>query len=427
MKEVHKTTIRIGVIIASYLPIFFRFIFFEYESFWYHFVVLSADVVAISFFWLILSSFPQGILRGLFPAHLSSTLHKWIPPIAAAILLIHPIGNAIQYKNWKILVPFLHDEHWLISLGSIALIILLVTVLAPYFLKKKHAPWEAWNYLHYFNYFFFVLIYIHALGSIDLSTPTGLYYILLFTFGLIAIGLKLFFDLKLLSLRVKIAEKEKVATKTYNLVLNIPKQLAEKWQPGQHVMLGLARFGDNHPYSISKINKETGTIEVTYKVSGNFTKTLAKKRKGSWIYLYGAFGNFGENIREGRGPIVFIAGGVGITPFRAMLHQLLSEGMKRKIYLFHGCKKKDDFMFHDEFMSLHKKHKNFHYICVCEIGPMPKTMEKGYVSKKILQNYVGSLKGKHYYIIGPPIMMNALSEMLEDSGVPKKNINIEKF
>lgn len=412
-----KNVFAFSLIGLSYAPILFR-LTMHYPSASVIALKMLTDVAFISFCWLLFTGFRQGIMRRLFNENLLGKFHITLGLVAACLVLVHPIGIALLYSDWTIIIPFVHPYGVLVSLGSIALLLLTVTVVSSHLIRQSH--YDLWNLLHYLNYVFFILIFIHALSALPLRTPIGIYYVILFGIGTLVMITKFLFDLELLSLKTSIRDMKLIATDTYSLRFPVPADLLKTWQAGQYVMVGLTRFGDNHPMSLSDIDLKTMTAEVTFKVFGNFTQLLCQKTNDDILYVAGSYGRLYHALQNTHHPLVFIAGGIGITPFRSIITDQLRTSPNREIYLLYCAQDESFLAFHDDFIQIAQTNPQFHYKAV-------RTNTDGYITAGMIGVHVLNVTDKEYYLCGPTNMMSASQTILQTLGVPKSKIHIEEF
>lgn len=126
---------------------------------------------------------------------------------------------------------------------------------------------------------------------------------------------------------------------------------------------------------------------------------------------------------------VFIAGGIGVTPLRAMVHEFLSDSAykKKNLTLIYAVRESEDIMFHEEFIDLAKKHSNFQFIPTVEFPKDEWRGETGRLNNEIISKYVGNLSKSVYYFCARQEMMDSLMSGLEKSGVKQKSMFHESF
>jgi ferredoxin-NADP reductase len=129
-------------------------------------------------------------------------------------------------------------------------------------------------------------------------------------------------------------------------------------------------------------------------------------------------------------PIVFLAGGIGITPFRSIIIEATKKKLPHKIYLFYSNRTPADAPFLEELRGLEGKNKNYKLIpTMTQLDSLLADWsgETGYIDEALLKKYLGDLNKPVYYLAGPPTMTQALYKVLIDSGVNKDDIRSEEF
>lgn len=407
------------IIAISYLPILFRF--WYYDDFYVIGVKMITDIAFINFGWLIITGFRQGFGAWLLTPNRLMQFHNKLGIYSGILLLLHPIGVALHYGDWKILFPFIHQYGLLVSIGSVAFGLLILIIVSSITIRQTH--YDIWRIVHYLPYIFFGLVFIHALTSLPLHTATGIYYMLWVILAGVATGLKILFGLKLLSFKTSIQSITQVARETYNIKFKVPPALHALWKPGQYTMLAFQRWQYNHPFSISKINHDH-TAEITFKILGNFSADLAQQTVGKNLYVTGAYGS--ENKLFEDTDIVYIAGGIGITPYRSMIHDQLQRNTEHTIYLFYCVRSQEYLAFDDEFKKLAQQYPQFHYITISQV-PHAEIIHTGYMTKEILEKYLPTVRNKYYFVCGPGPMLAHVQQLLKETGIPADRIHLESF
>jgi len=127
---------------------------------------------------------------------------------------------------------------------------------------------------------------------------------------------------------------------------------------------------------------------------------------------------------------VFLAGGIGVTPFRSILLDAANRKLPHHIFLFFSNHRPEDAPFLDELQSLEKHYANYEFI-----GPMT-SMEKskpswqgerGVINKEMLGRHLKNAASPIYYIAGPPGMVKGLHSMLQAAGIDDDDIRTEEF
>ena len=164
---------------------------------------------------------------------------------------------------------------------------------------------------------------------------------------------------------------------------------------------------------------------------GIVSSWLFGRRIGDSITVSGPFGEFGA--REGAREMVFIGGGVGMAPLRAIIFdQLERVGTTRKISFWYGVRSLVDLFYREEFDELQQRYPNFSWNPALS-DPAPDDSWQGatgFIHDVVLERY---LKGHprpddcEYYLCGPSLMIKAVLAMLDDLGVDPKDIHNDDF
>lgn len=420
-----KLTSTRGFIIIglSYLPMLFR-LGYDYDAWYIYALKMIVDASYISFAWLILSGFRQGVVRLILSQSVHGKFHRYLGYSAIGAILIHPLAYIFLWGDWRIVFPFLHDFGWRISLGGVAVIIALIVGLSSYFIGRRY--YDLWNVIHYLNYPFFILIFIHVWQSLPLASPTGIYYIIVFAVTAAGMIYKWMFDLRLLSFKTSILSITPVAKDTYNVHFAVPPDQIQTWEVGEYVMVTIDRWDDHHPFSVCRIYPDD-TADITFKVFGNFTKKFARVQAGQALYLTGPYGAANKMVKYRQEDLVLLAGGIGITPFRCIIYRLLERRDPRTIYLFYCVSDLEYLAFDDEFTALAKQYPNFKYIKICAKPCVDTSVHSGYISAEIIEQIVGDMTKCSYMVCGPDPMLAAVTVLLRSRHVPRYQIHKEEF
>lgn len=158
--------------------------------------------------------------------------------------------------------------------------------------------------------------------------------------------------------------------------------------------------------------------------SSSFKAVLRKMEKGEKIRISGARGEF--TLPSKPKPLVFIAGGIGITPFRSMIKFMLDEKISTPITLFYSNKTAEDIVFKEIFGEAEKSFLKTVYIVTDDVSGNWKG-EKERINPEMIKREVPDWLERNYYISGPEPMVKAFEKMTEEMGVPGKNIKHDYF
>ncbi|MBN1426092.1 ferredoxin reductase family protein [Candidatus Fermentibacteria bacterium] len=196
--------------------------------------------------------------------------------------------------------------------------------------------------------------------------------------------------------------------------------------PGQFMFLRIEAAGrrEEHPFTIASAPRADGGIAATIKESGDFTRGIGSVKPGSRASVEGPFGRFCYQFHA-PSSLVFIAGGVGITPVMSMLRHLRDTGDARPAVLLFGNKTEEDIIFRDELKALPATVRVVHILSNPSStwnGPL------GYVTADSIREHAADLLAvADVYLCGPPVMMDKVIRALRDLNVPRHRIHYERF
>lgn len=126
----------------------------------------------------------------------------------------------------------------------------------------------------------------------------------------------------------------------------------------------------------------------------------------------------------------FLAGGIGITPFRSIVHWAAGQKLPNRIVLFYSNRRPEDAPFLAELQSLERdnpKYKLIASMTEMEKSHQPWNGETGLIDQGMLRKHLKGAASPIYYIAGPPAMVKGLREMLSKAGVNDNDIRAEEF
>ena len=195
-------------------------------------------------------------------------------------------------------------------------------------------------------------------------------------------------------------------------------------------------------YSLANPPSEKNTLRFTIRIAtpppgvekappGMGSSYIFNLDKGDKVTLSGPYGDF--FVKNTQKEICFIGGGAGMAPLRSqILHQLNTLNTTRPVSFWYGARSKLELFFDDEFKALEKKFKNFSYN-VALSQPEPEDHwdgMTGFIHNCLYDNYLKDHIDPteiEYYLCGPPMMLDAIIEMLDNLGVDPEMIAFDKF
>lgn len=231
---------------------------------------------------------------------------------------------------------------------------------------------------------------------------------------------------KLLS-RVEVAEG--------TMAFHFEKPAQFDFKPGQSADVTLSNppetdsEGNTRTFSIASSPFENQLIFATRMRDTAFKRSLKKVMLGTPVKIDVAMGSFTLHKNSAK-PAVFLAGGIGITPFLSILRQADHDRLSHKLYLFYSNRRPEDAPFLDDLQRLERSNPNFQLICTMTEMLMSQKEwkgETGLINKEMLSRYLTNLQGPIYYVAGPPAMVTGMRELLVGAGVDEDDIRTEEF
>lgn len=221
--------------------------------------------------------------------------------------------------------------------------------------------------------------------------------------------------------QLPIIERKTVAKDTIEVVFGINGQGCD-FKPGQYLSIIIPELiypdpkGNRRDFSIASSPNNKKTLSIAFRLSeSGFKQTLMKLPIGAKVNVECCFGSLTIPDEPSRS-LVFIAGGIGITPFLSSIRYAAEEKLPHKIILIYGNKNIESAAYLSELETLERENPNF---------KMKK--EFGLIAKELLQGIAENKKRPLWYIVGSPSMVKAVKSILFDIGIPGENIRFEEF
>jgi ferredoxin-NADP reductase len=187
--------------------------------------------------------------------------------------------------------------------------------------------------------------------------------------------------------------------------------------------------GNTRTFSIASAPHEETLMVSTRMRDTAFKRVLKSMPLGSAVKVEGPSGSLTLH-NDVKRTAVFLAGGIGITPFRSIVFRAAKEKLPHRVFLFYSNRRPEDAPFLAELQALEKE--NLNYKLVASMTEMVKSHrpwkgETGFINQEMLGRYLKGAASPIYYIAGPPDMVAATSQTLGDAGVDEDDIRTEEF
>ena len=219
------------------------------------------------------------------------------------------------------------------------------------------------------------------------------------------------------------------------MAFHFAKPTGFDFKPGQSVDLTLINppetdsEGNTQTFSVASATFENQLIFATRMRDTAFKRSLKKVALGTVVKMDSAMGSFTLHKNSAK-PAVFLAGGIGITPFFSVARQADHDRVPHKLYLFYSNRRPEDAAFLESLQVLERTNPNF--CLIATMTEMPQSMkmwsgETGWIDKEMLSRHLSELHGPIFYIAGPPAMVTGMRKMLVAAGIDEDDIRTEEF
>ena len=338
------------------------------------------------------------------------------------------IGISMIFAHF-LLMPLTSDTPWGNRLGMTAMIgmtVLIVLTLAhriPFFGTMVRLAYHNWKITHRFIGLFFIIGLLHAVNVNNLVQHAPIpnwYGKIIYYIGAAAYLYKELLAPWLQKPYAYIVEKvRKLNPSTLEVTLT-PKNEKANQVAGQFTFVsfkGDKVLGESHPFTVSSSPKENN-LRLSIKASGDWTKRLYETLKeGSEARIEGCYGQM--NYKDGGAEQIWIAGGIGVTPFLSWVRDF--DDVDRPIDFYYTVRAESDALFWSEFQAAAQTHPRFR--ATLNISSQGGSL----TADKIAASVNGDIKGKHIYLCGPAPMTEAFQKKFVELGVAQSQIHFEEF
>ncbi len=232
---------------------------------------------------------------------------------------------------------------------------------------------------------------------------------------------------------LKLGGRVKIAPDIYDFVFDSGSDVS--FRPGQYMEWTLGhRSPDNRGnrrYFTVASSPTEGNIRLGvkfYEESSSFKNHMIAMAPGETIVASQLAGDFTLPKNKDK-KLVFIAGGIGVTPFRSMLKYLLDKNEKRTITVLYSNKSVSDIVYGDVFDAAWSKLGIGTVYTLTEQNLIPPSWngERGYIDAAMIKKYIPDYRERTFYISGPRSMNLAFEDTLKKMGISRRQIKTDYF
>ncbi|GAB2869018.1 ferredoxin reductase family protein [Streptomyces deserti] len=355
-----------------------------------------------------------------------TTWHRWVGFGLLWTLLGHAVFITLGYARMSSMDPVnqLVDlaetvEGVLRAIVALVLILVIGGVSARW--ARRRLAYETWHFIHLYTYVAVVLAFTHqvAVGTtFTASSAATAYWYTLWGVALTALfagrlALPLWRNWRhQLRVTAVVPENDDVVS-VHVTGRDLDRLPARAGQFFLWRFLTKDRWWQANPFSLSAA-PDGRTLRLTAKAAGDGTAALRHLKVGTRVFAEGPYGAF-TALHRTRPEALLIAGGVGVTPIRALLEELHGHAV-----VIYRVATDRDAVLYDELRDLAQaKGAALHLVTG---PPVPDRL-----APNELVRLVPDVADRDVFLCGPPPMMNAVLGSLRELGVPKRQIHFERF
>ncbi|HBB76538.1 MAG: hypothetical protein A3J18_00635 [Candidatus Levybacteria bacterium RIFCSPLOWO2_02_FULL_40_18] len=210
---------------------------------------------------------------------------------------------------------------------------------------------------------------------------------------------------------------------------NFEKPVGFEFAPGQYnrwriEMENPDERGTSRPFTVAVSPLNNYLVITTKKGITSFKRKLFELKEGEQINFFGPLGTFVLDEQDLR-PKVFLAGGIGITPYYSMLTYAFEKKLTNIIILLASFSTKEEIIYHKELLEVSKILPNIKVIYTLTKEDVP-GFESGRINEEMIKKY-SDVSSSVFYIVGPPGMVSNIEGIVTAIGVSEERIKIENF
>ena len=358
-------------------------------------------------------------------------LHRWIGYSIGIFFLSHPLlltlGFSMQ-REISIGEQFLNFlVNWEdVDLAFLGFLLFIIIIIISIPIIKRKLQYESWYFAHLLVYPAIALAFGHQIHAGDIDgekwtlvywyTLNGIVWVTLFYCRFVR---PLYHAFKYRFVIDKIVPETPDVNSVYITGKNIDQF---HFLPGQFANLYFFQkdLWSAHPFSFSE-GPNGKYLRFSIKGSGDFTKRISELKPGTRAMIDGPLGVFTEEFSK-RDKYLLIAGGIGITPLRALLDSLCKHD--KEAILLYAVRTEADIAFRKELELMSCK---THYFLSQPPTVKSNWYEEGFIDLEKMKRLVPDFLAREIYVCGPPIMLDMQLKLLKGAGFDMKHVHYEKF
>lgn len=345
--------------------------------------------------------------------------HRHTGTAAFLLIFAHVLTVPITTTGWRLgnylaVIAFT---------GIVSIVLITLAPRIPFLNRLTGGDYEDWKRLKRYIGIFFILAFIHSLTVDALDARIAITWVMLFfIIGTVSyLYTEIFGGIFKKFLPYTVEAVKHPNPSSTEVTLRPKKQPMPKHRSGQFLFVRFPRdkdLNESHPFTISSAPSED-VLRLTIKASGDFTRELfAKLREGADAIIEGPYGMF--NYKAGGPRQIWIAGGIGLTPFLSFLRDV-DGSLAHDVDLYYTVRHPEEAIFLEEIETAAQKNPRL------KVHIRYSAKEGSLKFEDIVKNAGGDPRSHHVYMCGPLPMMLAFEKKFLDLGLRKENLHYEEF
>lgn len=360
--------------------------------------------------------------------------HRSISLVAFAFVLAHPVLLFVTDPSTLELLR-VWDAPWRARFGVVSVVALIAIVVTSVYRTRLGLRYEVWKLAHGVLAVVVVataLVHVQLVGHYVSTVWKQLLWVAM-SAGLVGVlgWVRIVKPLRQMRRPWEIVSVEPERGEAWTVEVAPVGHGGLRALPGQYAWLvvdGTPFSVEEHPFSLSSsTEREDGHLRFTIKALGDWSGAVGEVVPGTRAYVDGPYGAFSPDRHEAPG-FVFVAGGVGITPFLGILQTMADRDDRRPVTLVYAAPTRDELTGIERVEALRQR-LDLELVVVLEDPPPGWDGDTGLPDADLLDRVAPERQRTRfqYFVCGPPPMLDAVETALESRGVPMEQIQIERF
>lgn len=360
--------------------------------------------------------------------------HRIVGHASFDLILLHVACIAVVYTQFTSIIELIFHTQYLL-MATASLVCFTLVVASSIRAAKRRLRHETWHFIHFYAYLAIALALPHQIftgATFAASIPSQVYWTALYT---LTVGSVVVFRFVLpvrsfFRHNLRVAEVRRENNDTVSILISGNRLHELNAEAGQYFnwrFLDPANWTQIHPYSLSAAppagrSSSKDRLRITVKQVGDGTKGLEHLEPGTRVMAEGPYGAFTQRVRTKR-RILLVAGGVGVTPIRALLESLPARvGDISMIYRAHS---KEDLVLIEEIRELALRRRAFLHVVTGSRREFPPNFPP--LGPDHLRHVAPDIAERDIYVCGSVEMTDFVVSTLAALNVPRSQIHRESF